>query len=130
LYNKCSSAKLSLQIKISKKVFGATSSVLENTPLNNLIVIGAVTKCSSSKSQIQHSLVGNRRHELVLNGGQTGFPLFRFFRGAEVDPDVKRKGIVVVAGVAGVASVAVGKVDGENVVWKMKILWTKIGRYR
>ncbi len=89
-----------------------------------------MTKCSSSKSQIQHSLVGNRRHELVLNGGQTGFPLFRFFRGAEVDPDVKRKGIVVVAGVAGVASVAVGKVDGENVVWKMKILWTKIGRYR
>ncbi len=92
------------------------------------MVIGAVTNCSSSKSQIHHSLVGNRRHELVLNGGQTGFPLFRFFRGAEVDPNVKRKGIVVVAGVAGVASVAVDKVDGENVVWKMKILCNGIGR--
>jgi hypothetical protein len=55
------------------KDFGTAASVLADAFLNNLNVIGAVTKCSSSKSQIQHSLVGGRQNKLVF-GAMTNAP--------------------------------------------------------
>ncbi len=54
------------KFKKMKKVFCTAAYILANTSLNNLIIIGAVTKCSSSTSQIQLSLVGDRENKLVF----------------------------------------------------------------
>ncbi len=61
------------KLKKMQKVFCNAAYILANTSLNNLIIIGAVTKCSSSKSQIQRSVVGDRENKLVF-GAITNAP--------------------------------------------------------